>query len=286
MRWTERRRKLRALLEGDACHNPASVFDPMSARLAEAAGYDVAMLAGSVAAMSVLGAPDIILTTLSDFAEQCLRIDRATGLPLLVDADHGYGNAMNVMRTVEELEIAGVSALSIEDTVLPATFGKAAPSLISMEEGVGKMRAALEARRDPEMAIVGRTSAPAITDTDDAIRRLSAYQAAGVDALFVVGLKTPEDLQRLADAVDLPLIVSPPPKPWRDLAFLAQHKVRICLQPHVPIAAAINAAFETYKQLRAGTDPGDIAVAPKDIVAAATNRTMYDDWMRRFLDFE
>src|SRR6266404_5233103 len=96
---------------------------------------------GSTASLTVLGAPDLIVLTLSEFAGQAYRINRAGGLPLLVDADHGYGNALNVKRTVEELETAGVAALSIEDTVLPTPFGAVGKtSLISLEEGVGKMR--------------------------------------------------------------------------------------------------------------------------------------------------
>ncbi|MCH7889010.1 MAG: isocitrate lyase/phosphoenolpyruvate mutase family protein, partial [Proteobacteria bacterium] len=123
MRWTERRERLRALLAGRRCIHPGSVFDPISARIAEDLGFEVGMFAGSVASMVVLGAPDLIVLTLTEFAEQAHRICRAGNLPLLVDADHGYGNALNVKRTVEELETAGVAALTIEDTALPQSFG-------------------------------------------------------------------------------------------------------------------------------------------------------------------
>src|SRR3546814_18025035 len=107
------------------------------------------MFAGSVASLTVLGAPDLILRTLSEFAEQAYRINRAAGLPLMVDADHGYGNALNVTRTVEELEAAGVAGLSIEDTLLPQPFATLARTqLISIEEGAGQLRAAPAGRRD------------------------------------------------------------------------------------------------------------------------------------------
>ena len=112
-RWSERRSRLRAVLSGNKCVHPGSVFDPISARIAEDLGFEVGMLAGSVASFTVLGAPDIIVLTLTEFADQAHRICRAGNLPLLCDADHGYGNALNVMRTVEELETAGVAALSI-----------------------------------------------------------------------------------------------------------------------------------------------------------------------------
>src|SRR5258705_1477193 len=123
MNWTERRERFRAILAGGRCVYPGSVFDPVSARIAEDLGFEIGMFAGSIASLTVLGAPDLIVLTLSEFAQQALRINRAGNLPLLVDADHGYGNALNVKRTVEELETAGVAALTIEDTVLPRPFG-------------------------------------------------------------------------------------------------------------------------------------------------------------------
>ena len=147
---TQRRLRYRSILAGDQCVHPASVFDPISARIAEDLGFEVGMLAGSIASGTVLGAPDLVVLTLSEFAQQIQRICRAGDLSLMVDADHGYGNALSVMRTVEELETAGVAALTIEDTVLPISFGgdSAAP-LISLEEGVGKMKAALAAPPGP-----------------------------------------------------------------------------------------------------------------------------------------
>ena len=116
MHWTDRRQRFRAVLAGNQCIHPGSVFDPISARIAEELGFEVGMFAGSIASFTVLGAPDLIVLTLSEFAEQAYRINRAGKLPLLVDADHGYGNALNVMRTVQELETAGVAAMCIEDT--------------------------------------------------------------------------------------------------------------------------------------------------------------------------
>jgi len=133
-RWQDRRTRFRAVLSGPQCVFPASVFDPISARIAEDLGFEVGMLAGSVASLAVLGAPDLIVLTLTEFADQAGRICRAGNLPLLCDADHGYGNALNVMRTVEELETAGVAGLSIEDTDLPVPFGtEGKPRLVSAE---------------------------------------------------------------------------------------------------------------------------------------------------------
>src|SRR5260370_39892302 len=115
MHWTDRRERFRAILAGGRCIYPGSVFDPISARIAEDLGFEAGMFAGSVASLAVLGAPDLIVVTLTEFAEQAYRICRAGNLPLLVDADHGYGNALNVMRTVQGLDAAGGAALTIED---------------------------------------------------------------------------------------------------------------------------------------------------------------------------
>src|SRR6201998_1157520 len=137
MHWTDRRERYRAVLAGKEFIHPGSVFDAISARIAEDLGFEVGMFAGSIASFAVLGAPDLILVTLTEFAGQPYRICRAGNLALLVDSDHGYGNALNVRRTVEELETAGVAALSIEDTLLPAPFGELDKTrLVSTRAGV------------------------------------------------------------------------------------------------------------------------------------------------------
>src|SRR3954464_3706893 len=159
MNFNDRRQRFRALLAAPRCVYPGSVYDAVSARIAEDLGYEAGMFAGSVASLAVLGAPDLIVLTLSESAERARRICRAGELPLIVDADHGYGNALNVRRTVEELESAGVAALTIEDTVLPRPFGVGTVTLTSIEEGIGKMRAALSGRQDPALVIAGRTGA-------------------------------------------------------------------------------------------------------------------------------
>jgi len=162
MNWTARRKRFRAILAGDQCVHPGSVYDPISARIAEDLGFETGMFAGSTASLAVLGAPDLIVLTLSEFAAQYYRINRAGNLPLMVDADHGYGNALNVKRTVEECESAGVAGMSIEDTDLPTPFGTTKPRMLSVEEGVGKMKAALAGRQDPLLCIAGRTTHNAV----------------------------------------------------------------------------------------------------------------------------
>jgi oxaloacetate decarboxylase len=266
MNHTQQRERLRAVLAGTQCLSPASVYDALSARVAQAVGYEIGMLAGSVASNTTLAAPDLIVLTLTEFADQVRRIMRASTLSLIVDADHGYGNALNVMRTVEELEHAGVSALSIEDTALPARFGQreGADELISTEEMVGKLKAAVAARNDASLIIAGRTAALKIEDTARTVARVKAYAATGVDAIFVVGLEKLDQLEAVRDAMRLPIIVgSAPASLKRD--DLAARGARILLQGHQPVAAAVKALREVYAHLYGGGAPAEI----KDKVASA-----------------
>ena len=208
MNSTQRREQFRAILAGDRCVHPASVFDPISARIAEDLGFEVAFIAGSIASATVLGAPDLVVLTLTEFAEQIRRICRAADISLVVDADHGYGNALNVKRTVEELETAGLAGLTIEDTLLPQSFGKAkGDELISLEEGVGKMKAALAGRQDPSLVIIARTSALANEGVAGTVRRAKAYEQAGVDALWLAGGVTREGVAGVHAEVGLPILM-------------------------------------------------------------------------------
>ena len=278
------RKRFREVLTGDTCVHPASVFDAMSARIAGDIGFEVGMFAGSVASLTVLGAPDTILLTLTEFAEQARRICRAAELPLMCDADHGYGNALNVMRTVEELENAGVAGLSIEDTLLPLQFGDPATTqLVSVAEGAAKVEAALAARQDSDLVIVGRTSAATITSANDAALRLKTYQDAGADALFAVGVRNRRDLDVIADATDLPLIVGGAGPELKDLEYLTSRSVRLALQGHQPFAAAVQATYDTLKALREGRDPSQLErVADGETM----KRLMRDaDWQSRVKRF-
>src|SRR6201996_8008890 len=249
MAFRKRREVLRAILSGSSCIHPGSVYDATSIRIAEDLGFAVGMFGGSVASLAVLGDPDITLITLTELAEQMRRMSRAAAMPVLVDADHGYGNALNVRRTVQELEAAGAGGLTIEDTLLPQAYGQAKTQLISLEEGVGKMKAALDGRGDPSLVIVGRTGAASITSLDDPIARARAYEATGVAALFFTGIKTRGELEAIAAATTLPIVLGGASEEMSDLDYLAQKRVSIALQGPAPIAAATQAVHETLKAL-------------------------------------
>ena len=282
---TQRRENYRAILAGDKCVHPASVFDPISARIAEDLGFEVAMFAGSIASGTVLGAPDIIVLTLSEFAQQIHRICRAGNISLMVDADHGYGNAMNVKRTVEELETAGVAALTIEDTLLPRSFAAAGEQLISVEEGVGKMKAALSGRQDPSLVVAGRTSAIRFGGLAEAIKRVKAYEKAGVDAVFLAGAQTRAEIEAVHAEVKIPLLLGGAGGELADRGFLAANGVRVALQGHLPFYAAIKAVHDTLKALREGVAPGDLrdGQPSTELVDQVTRKPDYDRWTKEFL---
>jgi len=285
MDWTDRRERLRAVITGPRCIYPGSVYDAISARMAEDLGFEAGMFAGSIASFTVLGAPDIVMLTLTEFAQQAYRINRAGKLPLLVDADHGYGNALNVKRTVEELETAGVAGLTIEDTALPASYGSTGQVLIPIAEGIGKMKAALAGRQDKRLVIAGRTSAMSINGVEDTIARLKAYEEAGVDMLFMSGVKTRAQLDAVAAAVKLPLFLGSAGAELYDLDYLSARNVRVCLQGHLPFMAAVNATYETLKALRDGVAPASIknGAAP-DLMKRVTRQADYAKWSKDFLN--
>jgi len=281
----ERRKQYRRVLESNACVHPASVFDPMSARMAASLGFEVGMFAGSIASGTVLGAPDLVVLTLTEFADQIRRITRGSDLPLMVDADHGYGNALNVMRTVEELETSGVAALTIEDTVLPSPFGRRGEGLVSVEEMLGKLRGAVAARQDPSLVIVGRTSALRGGGIAEAEKRVKAYQETGIDAIFLAGASSREEVEAMHRATRLPLLLGGSPPALSDRNFLATHGVRIALQGHQPFYAAAKAVYDTLKYLREGGAPAGLKdrVASEDLLTIALKQNEYKRWQGDYL---
>jgi carboxyvinyl-carboxyphosphonate phosphorylmutase len=286
MRHTEQRKRLRAVFAGKQCISPASVYDGLSARVAESVGYQVGMLAGSVASNTTLAAPDLIVLTLTEFADQVRRIMRASDLSLIVDADHGYGNALNVMRTVEELEHAGVSGMSIEDTALPTPFGQkeGTDELISLDEMVGKLKAAVAARRDPSTVILGRTAALKVEGTEGTIKRAKAFAACGVDAIFIIGVESVDQVRAVHEAAKLPVMVGGAPASVKHEAVAAAGG-RVMLQGHQPVAAAVKAVREVYTHLFNGGAPGDL----KDKIASAgeidklVRGETYKKWQKDYL---
>lgn len=278
----ERRKRFRELLASQQITIPGSVFDATSARLAQKAGYEVGLLGGSVASSVVLGAPDIVLLTLSDFVEQARRVTRVADICLMADADHGYGNAMNVRRTVQDLEATGVCAMSIEDTLLPRRFGGKDGELISREEFASKLDAAMEAKSDPSLVVVGRTAGLTAGGIEELVARVEICAKAGVDAIFATGVKSLDEVKAIAGACDVPLLVNALPVPNEEL--LTQ-RVRIVMQGHIPYFVALKALYDSFVFLRGGGSPEELrqrALSPEE-QAVALDEAGSKEMMGRYL---
>lgn len=178
-------------------------------RLAERMGYPALYLSGAALSAGVLGLPDVGLITLPELVQQATYLTRNVNLPVIVDADTGFGEAVNVERTVVELEGAGVAAIQLEDQVLPKRCGHlSGKTLVSTEAMCEKLRAAVGARSDPDLVIIARTDARGVTGIEDAIERSKAYLAAGADWIFPEALASREEFARFSDAIAAPLIAN------------------------------------------------------------------------------
>ncbi len=194
-----RRKRLRGLVDRDEAFLVPGVHNALGARLVEQAGFDAAYITGAGVANSHLGMPDLGLLTLTELAEATARVADACDLPLVVDIDTGFGNAVNVYRTIRMIERAGASAVQIEDQVFPKKCGHfEGKQVIGLPEMLGKVHAALDARDDPDLLVIARTDAAAVTGLDDALARAQAFIEAGADLVFVEAPGTRADIERIA----------------------------------------------------------------------------------------
>ena len=184
------------------------VFNALVAKIAERLGHDAVYLSGG-ALSAAFGVPDVGLLTLTEFVNEARTIARATQLPLLCDADTGFGEALNVERTVQLFEEAGVAGIHLEDQIMPKRCGHlSGKSLVSAEAMAAKIRAAVAARRDADFVIIARTDARGVYGFDDAVNRAKAYLKAGADAIFPEALETPDEFAAFAKAVEAPLLAN------------------------------------------------------------------------------
>ena len=193
------RARLRELMSGPAPLVAPGAYDALSARLIEQAGFDAVYMTGFGTTASLIGRPDVGLLSGAEMVDNARRIVSAVDVPVIADADTGYGNAINVVRTVQLYEQAGVAGIQLEDQVMPKKCGHMSGKLlIETDEMVGKVRAAVQARRDPDLLIIARTDAVAVTGTDDAIARARAFADAGADVLFVEAPTSEADVEHVA----------------------------------------------------------------------------------------
>ena len=242
----------REVLSRPECTLAANICDPLSARIAHMLGYEVCVLSGSVGKAANLGVPDGVLSNMSDVVDHCRRITRITDVSLMVDAEDGFGNAVNVVRTVREMEAAGVAGIEIEDNFVPRRFNVADPGLVSTEEQVGKLEAAVAARTDPTTVIVARSAALGLCPLDEALERVRAYSQTGAEALMLTGAQSREQLEAVHQATSLPLcVLSPPADARNDQAFLDSN-MRILMLGNPTFTIAVKAIHDSLKHLKDG----------------------------------
>ena len=203
--------KFRDLIERDQILQAMGGYDALSASLIEQSGGDVVYMSGSSVATSVHGYPDVGLTTMTEMVDRARQMVNAVDIPVFCDADTGYGNPINVMRTVEEFESAGVAGIHIEDQVFPKKCGHfGGKDVIPMNEMKQKFRAAVDAREDDDFVIIARTDARAVNGLDDALQRLDEYYSAGADVLFFEAPRNESELLQVTDHFDgdVPLLIN------------------------------------------------------------------------------
>ena len=281
-----RRLRLRDLLSGPRIIIAPGAYDALSARLIEQAGFDVVYMTGSGAANSLLGEPDLGLTTMTEMASQAARICAATTLPVVADADTGYGGPLNVRRTVQEYERAGVAGLHIEDQVFPKRCGHfEGKQVIPVEEMVGKIRAALEARTDPNLVIIARSDAAAVEGLDSALARGRAYEAAGADALFIEAPRAVDELRAIGRSFKLPLLanmVEGGATPLQPAAELEAMGFKLVLHAGALLRTAALAMQQTLDYLR--STGSMIGIEDRLITFAERNRVTDLDGRQKWAD--
>jgi len=264
------------------------VFNALTAKLAERLGFAAIYLAGGALSAGWAGLPDIGLLTLTEFAEQAAVLARATTLPLLCDADTGFGEPINVERTVRLFEESGAAGLHLEDQILPKRCGHlSGKMLVDPETMVSKVRAAVAARRDRDFVIVARTDARSVEGFDTAVARARAYVSAGADMVFPEALESADEFARFARLVDAPLLANMTEfgrSPLLSLDELAALGYRAVLYPLTAFRAAMRAAEQTLIALR---DQG----TQRDLIDRMQTRAeLYDllgytDWETRDRDY-
>jgi carboxyvinyl-carboxyphosphonate phosphorylmutase len=254
---------LRELLAREEMVLAPGCYDALGARLVEEADFPAVYMTGFGSAASRLGRPDVGLMSLSEMVDNARRIAQAVDIPVIADADTGYGNAVNVIRTVREYEAAGVSAIHIEDQVMPKKCGHMeGKQVLGVEEAASKIAAAVAARRSPELVVIARTDARAVEGLPAAIDRARRYREAGADMLFVEAPQSAGEIEAIADAFrDVPLLFNyaeggkTPPVGHE---FLRSLGFKLVIFPISTLLVATRAMRDVLRRIRADGTPSDV----------------------------
>ncbi len=253
-------RRLRALIEAPGPLLVPGAYDALSARLVEQAGFDAVYMTGFGATASLLGLPDIGLLSMAEMVDNAARMARAVDVPLLSDADTGYGNAVNVARTVQQFERAGVAAVQLEDQVSPKRCGHmTGKQVVPVDEMIEKVQAAVEARTDPDLVLIARTDARAVDGLDAALARADAYREAGADVLFIEAPESEAEVREVAEAFPgVPLLFNWVERgftPMLQLVELVELGFAVVLFPVATLFSATTGMQRYLSQLRASGTP-------------------------------
>ncbi|MGQ9675534.1 MAG: isocitrate lyase/PEP mutase family protein [Chloroflexota bacterium] len=278
------------LAKGDILIAPGA-YDALLARLIALAGFECVYFSGAGTAYSLLGEPDVGLLTMTEMAERATAVAQAVVVPVIADGDNGYGNAINVMRTVREYERAGVAAIQLEDQETPKRCGHlSGRRLIGVDEMVGKLRAAQDARRDPDFVIIARTDACGVLGLDEALRRGEHYVRAGADVLFIESPRSVEDLAKIGRTFrgSVPLLanmVEGGQTPLLSASELQELGFRIVIFPNSLTRRIVHAARELLRILRTTGTTADLLAEMVDFkeLNMALGLGIYEDLESKYL---
>ncbi len=275
--------KLRSILSDNKCYNPATIFNPLSVRIASEVGFSLGIIPGKIVALDYLAEPDLMLLTLSELTDTVRRIAKSSKIPLIVDADHGYGNALNVHRTVECLEDAGASGISIEDTDLPLKFGlnTGEQCFITLKEAAMKIKIAVDTKNIKSTCIIARIGSYQQKGIDDILERAQAYVDSGADALFFINVNSRSDIERIVKSNKVPIILGNNSTEIT-LSELTEMGVSISLPGHISYYNAIEEYRKTIKSL---IDTGNYEQSNIDMddIGNLSNEKKYVSFIKKYM---
>lgn len=262
----------------------ASVHCPIAARMAVDLGFKYGMVGGSVASLSMLGTPDLMLLTATELCDLVKRTSQSSDLKIIVDGDAGYGNALNTMRTIVELEMAGATAVTLEDTKLPISYGQKKTKLISPQEQLDKLAATLDARRSDRFGILARTQIVEGEDLNAVADRVHQYAESGVDGICLAGVTDAGHLEIISKATDKPkMLITYGKQNTLNEEDYRRFNVKLLLSGHKPFEESIVATYRALTTLAGRTGSVSDDISYKDLIGRYTEQERFDQSISRYL---